>query len=100
MTGSFAIEFDTKSRVMDPDTGVEVEWNQVHTSTLNCEAPCTRKFINGRERPPRALAHDASAADMKYFLEMLPNVGTVSVSRTAVSITDHTYMWSITFFLC
>ena len=31
---------------------------------------------------------------------MLPNVGTVSVSRTAVSITDHTYMWSITFLFC
>ena len=69
VTGSFAIEFDTKSRVMDPDTGVEVEWNQVHTSTLNCEAPCTRRFINGREIP-RALAHDASAADMKYFLNV------------------------------
>jgi hypothetical protein len=97
VTGSFAVKFDTTSRVVDPDTGVEVEWNQVQTSTHICEAPCFRRRVNGVESPPQAIAHDASATDMKYFLEMLPNIGTVAVSRTAVSIVDHTYMWSITF---
>ena len=97
VTGSFAIEFDTTARAVDPDTGVEVEWNQVHASSRVCEAPCHRRVVKSAESPPRAIAHDASAVDMKYFLEMLPNIGTVAVTRTAASVADHTYMWSITF---
>ena len=93
VSGSFVVEFDTTVR----SDQMGVQWNRLNSSTVHCESPCRRRMVNGRESPPRAVAHDATAEEMKYFLEMLPNIGTVNVSRQIISEQDHTYAWSVTF---
>ena len=93
VSGSFEISLDTIER----SDLLSVQWNQQKTTTLRCEVPCHRRMIQGRENPPRAIAHDATAREMKYSLEMLPNIGTVNVTRSVLSEIDHTFAWSITF---
>jgi len=93
VSGSFVIDFDTTVR-SDP---LDVQWNRINSSTTQCEAPCFRRMVKGQVNPPFAVAHDATANEMKYFLEMLPNIGVVNVSRQVISEQDHTYAWSVTF---
>lgn len=93
ISGSFVVDFDTSIR-SDP---LSVQWNRILATTTECEQPCQRRMLYGKEHPPRAIQHDATAMDMKSFLETLPNIGTVNVSRTILSQQDHTFAWSITF---
>ncbi len=98
-SGSFVVAFDTTQRRKGAaaDGLPEVEWNRVQTSTVECRAPCRRLVVQGIPSPPPAVAHDATAADVKHALELLPNVGVVKVSRSVVSEEDHTFAWSVTF---
>jgi hypothetical protein len=93
VSGSFVIDFDTTVR----SDAIFVQWNRLATTTTDCEIPCQRRMLYGKENPPRAIQHDATAEEMQYFLTMLPNIGDVNVTRTVLSQQDHTFAWSITF---